>query len=133
MVKTDGGSRACARIFLRVSFKIQLTRHLSSQSQSINPLYLSTISAPTPNDLNRRRPIDRKTDYVLSYSHCDPNISSLYKRLETAGQEIIGHTLDTFTKRTAFFFGFEVKTASGDHTEVELQMSIWIAASLRKK
>ena len=31
------------------------------------------------------------------------------------------------------FSGFEVKPASGDHTEAELQMSIWIAASLRKK
>ncbi|OCK86559.1 uncharacterized protein K441DRAFT_52076 [Cenococcum geophilum 1.58] len=42
-------------------------------------------------------------------------------------------TLDTFTKRTALFSGFEVKPASGDHTEAELQMSIWIATSLRKK
>ncbi|KAH7119534.1 hypothetical protein B0J11DRAFT_440129, partial [Dendryphion nanum] len=41
----------------------------SVQSQSINPLYLSTIPAPTPTDPSRRKPIDRKTDYVLSYSH----------------------------------------------------------------
>lgn len=77
--------------------------------------------------------MDRKTDYVLSYSHRHPDISALYKRLDAANRREIGHTLDTFTKRTALFSGFEVKPASGDHTEAELQMSIWIAASLRKK
>ncbi|KAL9083130.1 MAG: hypothetical protein Q9165_008660 [Trypethelium subeluteriae] len=105
----------------------------SVQSQSINPLYLSTIPAPTPTDPKRRKPIERKTDYVLSYSHRNREFSALYKRLETANNREIGHTLDTFTKRTALFSGFEVKPASGDHTEAELQMSIWIAASLRKK
>ncbi|OCK73998.1 hypothetical protein K432DRAFT_387067 [Lepidopterella palustris CBS 459.81] len=105
----------------------------SVQSQSINPLYLSTIPAPTLTDSTRRKSIDRKTDYVLSYSHRDSNISTLYKRLDAANNREIGHTLDTFTKRTALFSGFEVKPASGDHTEAELQMSIWIAASLRKK
>ncbi|XTI94678.1 hypothetical protein V2W45_1473803 [Cenococcum geophilum] len=55
---------------------------------SINPLYLSTIPAPTPTHSTRRKPIDRKTDY-----------------------------------RTALFSGFEVKPASGDHTEAELQMT----------
>ena len=133
MVKINGGSRVCACILLRDSLKILLTCHSSSQSQSINPLYLSTVSNATPNDPSRRKYIDRKTDYVLSFSHRDADISNLYKRLETADQEIIGHTLDTFTKRTALFSGFEVKTALGDHIEAELQMSIWIAASLRKK
>jgi hypothetical protein len=110
-----------------------LIRRLSRQSQSINSLYLSTIPASTITDPNRRKPIDRKTDYVLSYSHRDSNISALYRGLEAANNSEIGHTLDTFTKRTALFSGFEVKPASGDHTEAELQMSIWIAASLRKK
>ncbi|KAH8724983.1 hypothetical protein GQ44DRAFT_827091 [Phaeosphaeriaceae sp. PMI808] len=67
------------------------------QSQSINPLYLSTIPAPTLTDSTRRKPIDRKTDYVLSYSHRDSNISALYKRLDAANNREIGHTLDTFT------------------------------------
>ncbi|KAH8727289.1 hypothetical protein GQ44DRAFT_725220 [Phaeosphaeriaceae sp. PMI808] len=101
--------------------KTYLTRQSSSQSQSINPLYLSTIPAPTLTDSTRRKPTDRKTDYVLSYSHRDSNISALYKRLDTANNREIGHTFDTFTKRTALFSGFEVKPASG------------IAASLRKK
>ena len=111
----------------------QLTCRTSSQSQSINPLYLSMIPAPVPTDPARRIAIDRKTDYVLSYSHRDPDISAIYERLDATNNSEIGHTLDTFTKRTALFSGFEVKPASGDHTEAELQMSIWIAASLRKK
>ncbi|KAF2680726.1 hypothetical protein K458DRAFT_392398 [Lentithecium fluviatile CBS 122367] len=103
-----------------------------TQSQSISPLYLSTIPA-SPNESGRRKPMDRKTDFVLSYSHRHPDISALYKRLDAVNRREIGHTLDTFTKRTALFSGFEVKPASGDYTEAELQMSIWIAASLRKK
>lgn len=106
---------------------------LSSQSQSISPAYLSAIPASTPNDATRHKLIDRKTDYVLSYSPCDPTILALYKRLVAANRGEISHTLDTFTKRTALFSGFEVKPAYGVHTEAELQMSIWIAASLRKK
>lgn len=103
------------------------------QSQSIDPLYLSTISALPHTDSIRRKAIDRKTDFVLSYSHRDATISTLYKRLDAANRREIGHTLDAFTKRTALFSGFEVKTAFGIHIEAELQMSIWIAASLRKK
>ncbi|PSN58770.1 hypothetical protein BS50DRAFT_368065 [Corynespora cassiicola Philippines] len=40
---------------------------------------------------------------------------------------------DAFTKTTALFSCVEVKPASGDHTEAEYQLSIWMAASLRKK
>ncbi|KAJ4286952.1 hypothetical protein N0V90_012832 [Kalmusia sp. IMI 367209] len=105
----------------------------SVQSQSINPLYLSSIVAPSSTDSGRRKLMDRKIDYVLSYSHRHSDISALYGRLDAVNNREIGHTLDTFTKRTALFSGFEVKSASGDHTEAELQMSIWIAASLRKK
>ncbi|CAA9964337.1 hypothetical protein PTNB73_09511 [Pyrenophora teres f. teres] len=103
------------------------------QTQSINPAYLSTIPAHPLTDTGRRKTMDRKTDYVLSYSHRHPDISALYKRLAAVHKSEIGHTFDTFTKRTALFSGFEVKPASGDHTEAQLQMSIWIAASLRKK
>lgn len=45
----------------------------------------------------------------------------------------VGHTMDAFTKRSALFSGFEIKPASGDQTEAELQISIWSAASIRKK
>lgn len=84
-------------------------------------------------DPARRKAIDRKVDYVLSYSHRNSDISTLYKQLDAANSRELGHTLDTFTRRTALFSGFEIKPASGDHTEAELQMSVWIAASLRKK
>jgi hypothetical protein len=123
----------CVGAYSSSSPKTKLTHNVSSQSQSINPLYLSTIPAPSLTDSGRRKPMDRKTDYVLSYSHRHSDISALYKRLDSVNNREIGHTLDTFTKRTALFSGFEVKPASGDHTEAELQMSIWIAASLRKK
>ncbi|KAF1924337.1 uncharacterized protein M421DRAFT_72698, partial [Didymella exigua CBS 183.55] len=102
------------------------------QSQSIDPRYLSTVTARGPTDA-RRKTIDRKTDYVLSYSHRHPATSALYKRLEEANMGDVGHTMDAFTKRTALFSGFEIKPASGDQTEAELQISIWSAASIRKK
>lgn len=41
--------------------------------------------------------------------------------------------MDAFTKRTALFSGFEIKPASGIPAEAELQISIWSAASIRKK
>ncbi|CAG5180769.1 uncharacterized protein ALTATR162_LOCUS9396 [Alternaria atra] len=105
----------------------------SVQSQPINSLYLSTVPAPSPTDSGRRKSMDRKTDYVLSYSHRHPEIPALYKGLDAANNRDIGRTLDTVTRRTALFSGFEIEPASGDHIEAELQMSIWIAASLRKK
>ena len=40
---------------------------------------------------------------------------------------------DTFTRTTALFSCVEVKPASGDRTEAGYQLSIWMAASLRKK
>ncbi|CCT61205.1 predicted protein [Plenodomus lingam JN3] len=113
-------------------FETLLIDHVFSQSQSINPLYLSTISAPTLTDVTRRKPIDRKIDYVFSYSHRHSAISALYKTLDASNWDI-GHTLDAFTKRTALFSGIEVKSASGSHTEAELQLSVWMSASLRKK
>lgn len=125
----NGGSRMCKNI----ESLTQTATDSPSQSQSINPVYLSTVPAPTPTDPTGRKPIDRKTDYVLSYSHRDPDISALYKSLDDANNRHIGHTVDTFTKRTALFSGFEIKPASGNHAEAELQMSIWIAAALCKK
>lgn len=91
------------------------------------------ITARDLTDPARRKAIDRKTDYVLSYSHRHPATSALYKQLEEANVGVVGHTMDVFTKRTAFFSGFEIKPASGDQTEAELQISIWSAASIRKK
>ncbi|KAF3031946.1 hypothetical protein E8E11_000328 [Didymella keratinophila] len=105
----------------------------SVQSQSIDPRYLSTVAARSLTDSARRKAIDRKTDYVLSYSHRHPVTSALYKELGEANAGEVGHTTDAFTKRTALFSGFEIKPASGDQTEAELQISIWSAASIRKK
>jgi hypothetical protein len=43
------------------------------------------------------------------------------------------HTTDNFTARSVLFSGIKVKPENGDQKEAELQMSIWMAASLRKK
>jgi hypothetical protein len=40
---------------------------------------------------------------------------------------------DAFSRSTALFSCVEVKPASGDHTEAEYQLGIWMASSLRKK
>jgi len=45
----------------------------------------------------------------------------------------VSHTTDNFTSRTLLFSGIEVKPENGDLKEAELQMGIWVAASLRKK
>jgi hypothetical protein len=132
MGRTNGGYKACTHTHIEAA-KTWLIRRLFSQSQSINPLYLPTIPAPIPGDATRRKTIDRKTDYVLSYSHRDLTFANLYKRLAEADIREIGHTLDASTKRTALFSSFEVKPASGDHTDAELQMSLSIAAAILKK
>lgn len=123
----------CRCICFRELLRCTANSSAYSQSQPIDPDYLSTIPAPTPGNPNRRKAIDRKTDYILSHSHRNPVISDLYKRLMVAGNSEIGHTLDTFTKRTATFSGFEVKAAAGDGMEAELQLSVGMAASLLKK
>ncbi|KAF9730270.1 hypothetical protein PMIN04_012504 [Paraphaeosphaeria minitans] len=98
----------------------------SVQSQSIQPAYLSNI-APRPSP---PLPIFRKTDFCLSYSHLHPPYASLYKTLRHSP---ISHTTDTYTEAAALFTGIEVKSPSGNLQEAQLQMSIWMAASLRKK
>jgi hypothetical protein len=62
-----------------------------------------------------------------------PGFEDLYSRLRTANNPVVSHMTDAFTKTTALFSCVEVKPASGDHTEAEYQLSIWMAASLRKK
>ena len=107
---------------------------LHRQSQTINPQYLSLVPSPLPSNPDKLAPVERKTDFVFSYSHLpSPGFESLYDRLRAANNAEVGHTTDTFTKRTALFSGIEVKPTSGDKAEAELQISIWMAASLRKK
>lgn len=62
-----------------------------------------------------------------------PGFDDLYSRLKDKGDSVVSHMADAFTKTTALFSCVEVKPASGDHTEAEYQLSIWMAASLRKK
>jgi len=45
----------------------------------------------------------------------------------------VSHTTDNFTLCAVLFSGIEVKPENGDQKEAELQMGIWMAASLRKK
>ncbi|KAF1808816.1 hypothetical protein P152DRAFT_210105 [Eremomyces bilateralis CBS 781.70] len=98
----------------------------SVQSQRVQTNFLSRTAS---NAL-----IERKTDYVLSYSHKDPATSELYEKLARNGmRDRLGHTRDSFTKRTALFSGIEVKPSDGGHAQAELQLSVWLAASLRNK
>jgi hypothetical protein len=107
---------------------------LHRQSQTISPQYLSLVPSPLPSNPDKLAPVERKTDFVFSYSHLpSPGFESLYDRLRAANNAEVGHTTDTFTKRTVLFSGIEVKPTSGDKAEAELQISIWMAASLRKK
>ncbi|KAF9728469.1 hypothetical protein PMIN01_13602 [Paraphaeosphaeria minitans] len=62
-----------------------------------------------------------------------PGFEDLYNCLRTAGNPIVSHMADAFTKTAALYSCVEVKPASGDHTEAEFQLSVWMAASLRKK
>ncbi|KAF1994105.1 hypothetical protein P154DRAFT_476490 [Amniculicola lignicola CBS 123094] len=103
----------------------------SVQSQAINPLYLSRILDPSMP--TKERPLFRKTDFCFSYSYLDPHFRTLYNRLEEAQLMHVSHTTDNFTSRAILFSGIEVKPENGDQKEAELQMSIWMAASLRKK
>jgi hypothetical protein len=132
MGTANGGYKACTHTYVETA-KIWLAHQSSSHSQPINPLYLPTTPAPPPSEATCRKTVDHGNSYILSYSHRDPTFADLYRRLAVAGRSDIGHTLDEFTMRTALFSGFEVRAASGDHTEAELQMSSSIAAALLKK
>ena len=56
-----------------------------------------------PRQTHRRRTPNR---LCLSYSHLpSPGFESLYDRLRAANNAEVGHTTDTFTKRTALFSG----------------------------
>jgi hypothetical protein len=102
------------------------------QSQSIQSSYLSTVSEPTSASPNRRVALTRKTDFCFSYSCFDPQFAGLYTQL-AAKTPVVSHTSDNCTQRLALFSGIEVKPENGDPKEAELQISIWMAASLRKK
>lgn len=104
----------------------------SVQSQSIQPSYLSTVSDPTSASPNRRVALTRKTDFCFSYSCFDPKTAELYTQL-AAKMPVVSHTSDVCTQRLALFSGIEVKPENGDAKEAELQIGIWMAASLRKK
>ncbi|KAF1363471.1 hypothetical protein EJ07DRAFT_173284 [Lizonia empirigonia] len=102
----------------------------SVQSQSINPQYLSRISSSSS---SKDRCLTRKTDFCFSYSYLNPHFCELYKQLEAAKAMPVSHTTDNFTSRTFLFSGIEVKPENGDLKEAQVQMCVWMAASLRKK
>jgi hypothetical protein len=62
-----------------------------------------------------------------------PGFGDLYDRLRNAGNSIVSHMTDAFSSTTALFSCVEVKPASGDLTEAEYQLGVWMGASLRKK
>jgi hypothetical protein len=107
---------------------------LHEQSQTINPQYLSLVPPTLLSNRDKLAPVERKTDSAFSYSHLpSPGFKTLYDRLRSANNAELGHTTDTFTKRTALFSSIKVKPTPGDKAEAKLQIFIWMAASLRKK
>lgn len=78
------------------------------------------------------KPLERKADSTLAYSHESSGFAKLYTRL-LAHNFDVSHISDTFTRTTALFAGIEAKAANGDKSEAESQLSIWMAGSLRKK
>ncbi|CAN9171290.1 unnamed protein product [Alternaria alternata] len=115
------------KLHCNTKFKLE-----SVQSQSIQSSYLSTVSEPTSASPNRRVALTRKTDFCFSYSCFDPQFAGLYTQL-AAKTPVVSHTSDNCTQRLALFSGIEVNPENGDPKEAELQISIWMAASLRKK
>lgn len=103
------------------------------QSQSIQARYLSTVPEPSPSSPRKRVALTRKTDFCFSYSYCDSHFANLYAQLAAAKMHVVSHTSDNCTQRLGLFSGIEVKPENGDLKEAELQITIWMAASLRKK
>ncbi|KAF2022872.1 hypothetical protein EK21DRAFT_95372 [Setomelanomma holmii] len=64
------------------------------------------------------------------HRYLHPLYAGLYKTLRHAP---ISHTTDTCTEAAALFTGIVVKSPSGNLQEAQLQMSIWMVASLRIK
>lgn len=96
------------------------------QSQRIQT---SLLSRTASNDL-----VERKSDFVFSYSHLNQITSEIYNKLARIGlRDKLGHTTDSYTKRTALFSGIEVKPSDGGHAKAKLQLSVWLSASLRNK
>ncbi|KAF1351454.1 hypothetical protein EJ07DRAFT_159381 [Lizonia empirigonia] len=107
----------------------------ASQTGSESVLSLTeqnTFAPPTSyasSSVLRPRSPTRETSIILK--NALPPV--LTKSSNAASKGEVSHTTDTFIKRTALFSGFEIKPASGVQTEAELQISIWSAASIRKK
>ncbi|KAF2003187.1 hypothetical protein P154DRAFT_520149 [Amniculicola lignicola CBS 123094] len=116
--------RPLVKLALRLSTQGEL-RIQSVQSQAIDPPYLSV-------DKVFKKRLDRKADFTLLYTHEHPPFEGLYDRMRPYISSV-SHMSDTFTKMRALFAGIEAKAADGDKLEAEYQISIWMAASLRKK
>jgi hypothetical protein len=102
---------------------------LSRQSQAIASEFLSSASDGT----GKYYILDRKADFTLSFSYIILLVKDLYTCLRITNNYVVSYMTDAFTKTTALFSCVDIKPASGDYTEAEYQLSIWMAASLWKK
>jgi hypothetical protein len=103
---------------------------MARQSQAIAPEFLSVA----PDVPGNARLLDHKADYTFSFSHEQlPGLVEMHQGLKATGNTVISHLTDAFAKKCALYSCVEVKPADGDETEAEYQLSIWMAASLRKK
>ncbi|KAF2872814.1 hypothetical protein BDV95DRAFT_568082 [Massariosphaeria phaeospora] len=105
----------------------------SVQTQGIDKAYLSYAADFSDKDTEKSEnagSIFRKTDFCFAYSPQHEKYEALYNRLR---KSVISHTTDMSSQCLALFSGIEVKKAAGSLDEAQLQISIWMAASLRQK
>ena len=116
------------KLALRLYAKGKLSLQ-SVQSWSVDTQFLPRLTDSS----GKQRVLDRKIDYVLSYSDDAPPFESLYTRLLQQRDEVVSYTTNVYTRTTAVFSGVVVKASDGSTLEAQYQLNIWMVASLRKK
>jgi hypothetical protein len=105
-----------------------------SQSQTVNPAYIPiAASSFNPSERLPKPRLVRKADFTLSYSDKTATFRTLYNGLRDRNFDEVSHMTDAYTNKTPVFTAIEVKPSNGKKSEAQYQLSIWLAASLRKK
>ena len=124
----DDVVRPTIKLALRLYAKGKLSLQ-SVQSQSVDSNFLPRLIESS----REQRVLDRKIDYILSYSDDALSCEGLYTRLLQQRDEVVSHTIDAYTRTTTVFSCVEVKASDGNIFGAQYQLSIWMGASLRKK
>ncbi|KAJ9654636.1 hypothetical protein H2201_008968 [Coniosporium apollinis] len=109
------------------------------KSQQIDPELLPRIS---DNSINKKADYTfclcshNLDDHTLDSYH--PSLESIHTRLNWkkgsgVPRPMLGHTTDAYTKLVPSFSGIEVKKPGGDQSEAQLQLALWLSASIRNR